>query len=273
MKSVYKRVMDGISFDVTHPSTTLAKIYLGTLYNSFSRKLTGKVDYSSEVFFWQKEYYRWSIVEKKPVWWTSSGERNRCSDELKPVMEALKRDFGSDLKLIDVGSGPVTSFFNELDVTRYDITTVDPLAKWYNQLNKKYRVKYKINCVEGMGESVDKLFDPESFHLVLSQNSIDHASSPDIFVKNLYSILKPGGFLYLMGFFNEGEAANWLGLHQHNLYVKGADLYWTNRDGSVFDRNLTGGLKMSLFYKYCEGSKTGDKFILIYKKDAAGEAK
>lgn len=272
MDSVYKRVVDGISFDVTHPSATLAGIYMGALYHSLSRRLARQVDYSSEIFFWQKEYYRWSIVDKKPVWWSSDGEPGRCSDELKPVMDTLTRDFGGDLKLIDVGSGPVTSFFSKLDVTRYDITTVDPLARWYNRLNEQYRVKYNIRCTEGMGESVDQLFDRESFHLVLSQNSIDHASAPDRFIQSLYSLLKPGGFLYLMGFVNEGEAANWLGLHQHNLYVAGDDVYWTNSDRSVVDRNLTGGLGMSLFYRHCEGPKTGDRFTLIYRKDTGRAA-
>lgn len=207
-----------LRFDVTHPSVGVLDIYGRFILSSLLAKLSGAPNLSTEALYW--EYYCKNAIHDPPEWWDSSITKGRYNPEMRLILEILRKDFGDGVRLIDVGSGPVTSFFSYLDVYAWDVTTVDPLARLYNSLNKKYHINYPLECTEGYGESVSKLFPPESFHLVFSQNAIDHSRAPKEFVKNLYNLLKPNGFLYVTGFVNEGEASGWTGLHQHNLTVR-----------------------------------------------------
>jgi 2-polyprenyl-3-methyl-5-hydroxy-6-metoxy-1,4-benzoquinol methylase len=131
---------------------------------------------------------------------------------MKEMLDILSKDFNEELKLIDIGSGPVTSFFQKLDIYAWNIITVDPLAELYNDLNETYKVNYPIKCIEGTGEHLDELFEPNSFHLVLSQNSIDHSESPIAYINCLYYLCKPGGFIYISGHIKVGSSEHWVGI-------------------------------------------------------------
>ena len=256
-----------IWFDMMHPSLENISYYARFFFNKTYARLLNKRDYSSAILDWTRVYYRYHASGKHPDWWDANLTKGRYSKEMKQVLDILSRDFNEDLKLIDVGSGPVTSFFEYLDITAWKIITVDPLAKLYNYLNKKYRINYPHKCIEGTGECLDELFDQNSFHLVISQNAMDHAISPQEFINKLYYVLKPGGFMYLSGFVNVGTREKWTGLHQHNLYVVGDHLFWTNRDKSINNLNITKNLNITLFYKNVEGPNPGDFFTLIYRKN------
>jgi SAM-dependent methyltransferase len=266
VETVTKRILANFWFDLGHPSSALIGAYWRFLKNSFQAKISGKPNLSSEIFFWEQAYHQYYVSGKHPDWWNANLTRNRYGKEMKKILDILSKEFNEKLRFIDVGSGPVTSYFDKLDINQWDIVTVDPLAQFYNRLNEKYKVNYPYKCVEGTGETLNTLFDNESYHLVLSQNAMDHATSPKIFMKNLYNILKPGGFLYLNGFAKEGEAAKWMGLHQHNLYVVGDHLFWTNRDKTVDNVNITENLPMKLYFKNVSGLNPGDKFTVVYRK-------
>jgi len=272
MKPVIKRVMNDIWFDISHPSFTNFNNYFSFLCNTIRAKVINCPDLSSEVFFWEQAYYRYYVSGKHPSWWDMSLTKNRYSKEMMNILNILSKDFDEKLKLIDVGSGPVTSYFDKIDITAWEIVTVDPLAKVYNNLNKKYNADYSIRCIEGTGEQINEIFDRNSFHLVLSQNAIDHSLIPLKFINNLVYICKPGGFIYLSGFIKEGTAANWLGLHKHDLYVSNNDLYWTNWNNTANNINITENLDITLFHKDVEGNKPGDKFKLIYRKSLGGDS-
>lgn len=267
MKPVVKRIVNDIWFDLSHPSLINLEYYFGFLYNVFHARASNEPDYSSEIFFWEQAYYKYHVSGDHPTWWDETLTRNRYSEDMRMVLDILINKFNKNLRLIDVGSGPVTSFFDKLDITSWEIVTVDPLAKLYNKLNKNYDVRYSIKCTEGVGEQVDKLFNPDSFHLVLSQNALDHCTSPPKFINNLVHICKPGGIIYLSGFIREGSSANWLGLHKHDLYVMGNDLCWTNWNNTANNINITENLDITLFQKEVSGCEPGDRFKLIYMKN------
>ncbi|WP_287584794.1 methyltransferase domain-containing protein [Candidatus Borrarchaeum sp.] len=260
-------MLRSVWFDITHPSLTNIRYYIRFLSDKFYARLTNSIDYSSEILHWKRAYYRYHVSGEYPEWWDANLTKNRYSKEMRQVLEILSKDFNEKLKLIDVGSGPVTSFFEYLNITAWKIITVDPLAKLYNHLNKKYKVNYPLKCIEGTGERLDELFEQNNFHLVLSQNAMDHAISPQEFINKLYYILKPGGFMNLFGFVKVGTREKWTGLHQHDLHVEGNHLFLTNREKSINNLNITKKLNMTLFYKNVEGSAPGDFFTLIYRKN------
>ena len=262
-----KKIINDIYFDITHPTYEIISIYLKYIYRWLLAKITKKVNLSSEAWFWERFYYYTISVSGNLInWGDSKKTKDRYSIEMKKLLEILIEEFNEEIKLIDVGSGPITSFFSYLDINAWNIVTVDPLAKLYNYLNKKYEINYPLECTEGMGENLDNLFNKESFHLVLSRNAIDHAVSPHKFINNLFHILKPKGYLYLAGFINEGKKQNYTGLHQHNLYIENDCLIWTNKDNFI-NLNLIKNLDVTLIYKDVQGVEPGDTFKLIYKKN------
>lgn len=152
------------------------------------------------------------------------------------------------MKLVEVGCGPTSQFYSEDIANRSDleIITVDPLALHYKKLHQQYKTPYSITCVEGYGETLDKLFKEGSFHLVHSQNAVDHSISPELFVYNLSKILRIGGYLILHGFIKEGSNANWLGLNKWDIEAENDDLLLTNRSKGIYRKSLTRHLGLAL---------------------------
>ena len=221
---------------------------------------------SSEIFFWEHNYYKYSRMGERPRWWNCANPTYAYPPEMTQVLELLLKKNISDLKILDVGSGPISALVNKLDITRYKVTTVDPLANIYNSLNSKYNIPWPIKCIEGTGEHLNDLLPPESYDLVFSQNSIDHSEDPSKYIWNLYYALKPGGIMYLSGAIREGTSENWIGLHQHDLFILEDDLYWINRSGSVKDRNLTRDLNMKVLFECVGDNQPASIYTIVFFK-------
>jgi SAM-dependent methyltransferase len=252
--------------DIQNPSIRVPAMYLNFFCSHLRSLAQRKRPMEFEALFWKHKYYGYS-QSAVPDWWDPDCWRSCHSEMMKGLLDELTERFGEDLLLIDVGSGAVTSYVGKLDISRYNITTVDPLADLYNSLNCEYLPEYPLSCKNGTGESLGRVFDANTFHLCLTQNAIDHSENPRDFVRNLFKVCKPGGFIYLSGFLREGEAAGYWGLHQHDLYVKDNNLFWTNRRESIKKLNLTGSLDMECYDLDLEGKKPGDKFTLIFRKN------
>jgi SAM-dependent methyltransferase len=131
--------------------------------------------------------------------------------------------------------------------------TVDPLANFYNRLHREYATGYNIRCVYGYGEILAEMFGKERFHLACSRNAVDHSMSPELFVDNLYEILKPGGYMILEGAIREGSTQKWLGLHKWDIEAQDGDLLLTNRSHSICKKSLTRHLGMTLVSSETDG--------------------
>lgn len=218
------------------------------------------------MWFWERLYHEYYSLGEFPAACNQDNTRDRYSEPLTTLLPILKKSFAEPLRIVDCGSGPITSLFEYLDITGFDITTVDPLAKNYNQLNHKYNVNYSLKCTVGTGETLDQMFPENSHHLSFSRNAVDHSSNPSLFIRNMHHITKPNGFIVIMGFVREGTANGWHGLHKFNLYVVEHDIWVETRDGNR--KNLTENLGMQFFSQNVEGEKVGDKFTVIYRKSA-----
>jgi SAM-dependent methyltransferase len=245
-KNAFRILSKAVMFDLAHFDSSLARSYLNLAKDSFSSKLTGKPDLSSEAFFWEREFHKWFLHGR-----FIHGEKKlkNCKQSIMSSIIRLRDIYVEPLKLVDVGCGPTSQFYSEDLPSDLSVLTVDPLAKIYNRLHKQYKTGYAIPCVEGYGETLHCMFKFESFHLVYSQNSIDHSQNPKIFVKNLVYLVKKDGFLVLHGFMNEGSNAGWLGLHQWNIDVEGDGLVLSNRLGNINRESLTDELDLKVEFK------------------------
>lgn len=110
------------------------------------------------------------------------------SQRVRTTLEQF-RPIHSHSRVVEVGSGAHgLIFYFGTDVA----VGVDPLALEYSKLFPEWQGR--VLTVAAAGERLP--FDDESFDVVLCDNVVDHAESPESIVAELVRILKRGGLLY-----------------------------------------------------------------------------
>lgn len=112
----------------------------------------------------------------------------RSSHRVRELLETFQ-PISSDARVIEVGSGAhglIFCFGSKSGIG------VDPLAVSYGRLFPGWQRCAKT--VAACGESLP--FADRSFDVVLCDNVVDHAESPQQIVGELVRVLKPGGLLY-----------------------------------------------------------------------------
>jgi SAM-dependent methyltransferase len=107
------------------------------------------------------------------------------------VRETLEQ-FGSiadDARVIEVGSGAHGLIFC---FGARNAIGIDPLAVSYRNLFPRWQTS--ATTIAAVGEQLP--FRDQSFDIVLCDNVVDHAESPQRIAAELVRILKPGGLLY-----------------------------------------------------------------------------
>lgn len=132
----------------------------------------------------------------------------------------------------DVGSG-VVSILNGLVL----VTAIDPLGELY-QLVFGYR-EHKLKAP--LPYPAEEIPFVDHFDIVHCSNAIDHTQKPLLAYEVMMKAVKPGGYLIIQGFENEGTHENWEGFHQHDIYVEMDTLCIKNQLGFmlVIDTNPT----------------------------------
>lgn len=101
------------------------------------------------------------------------------------------------------------------------------------------------------------MFEPGSFDLVHANNCLDHSYDPIKAIQEMFTVLKPGGYMYLRHEINVAQVADYVGLHQWNFRPEGNEFWITNKDKSVnesIDRLLKGKADLTL--------KAGDGWMI-----------
>jgi SAM-dependent methyltransferase len=142
--------------------------------------------------------------------------------EILTYLDGLRTKFDETLRVLDVGSGPLSMLAHGARTGMYDLVCSDPLADAYLGLHKKHGHQPPWPLTRCFGESLTETFPRNSFHLIWSNNALDHSQHPDLVIRNMGEVLKPGGIAVIQAWENEGSSARWGGLHQHDLSL-GAD--------------------------------------------------
>lgn len=122
--------------------------------------------------------------------------------------------------ILDIGAGPISKVGKIYQGKKIALTPIDPIAKRYNKILKKLNYTPPCPTQKGVGETLSKQFNKNTFDLIHARNSVDHTNSPAKVITEALEVLKPGGYLYLNHYQNEADAANYYGLHQWNFYEK-----------------------------------------------------
>lgn len=171
---------------------------------------------ASEVDFWN----RW--VSSRGLHWPEDFARR--TDPAQPLPELVEDQLrgagvpeGSAVRVLDVGSGPLTMVGSASQRYQVAVTAVDPLADEYNRILTEGGVPVPNPAAKGFAETLDRQFDAESFDLVWCCNALDHSFDPVMGITKMLAVVKPGQPVILMFHPNEADGGNYNGLHQWNF--------------------------------------------------------
>jgi ubiquinone/menaquinone biosynthesis C-methylase UbiE len=255
-------ILDWIIFDIKNFSPVVFRIYKDFFIDYFHELFLNKPKLSTEAFFWRRNYNKWYI--NNPRWLNELIKKPKKDNVMSIIIKELEKSFKEKLRFLDVGSGPVISYLEFMDIREKNLVNIDPLADIYNELNNQFKNIYPIKILKGTGENLDKIFPSDTFHMTLSKNSIDHSIDPKKFFKNMVNTTKYDGYIWLSGNINEGKRNKYMGLHKHNIQIIKNLPYYSSKD-EVY-KPLIENLPIKLQYYDYNKEKSRDKYNLIYKK-------
>lgn len=172
----------------------------------------------SEVVWWRE----WLSSQEGRCWIASVGDP-RCALQ-DAILGELVRTLGNHtVRIIDVGSGPITHLGYNYPGKKLDIAAVDPLADAYARMLRELKVKCPVQTRVGTGESLVHQFEHESFDIAYASNALDHSADPLLVIENMLALVRPDHYVVLRHYRNEGEVGAYHGLHQWNFDVERDD--------------------------------------------------
>ena len=177
--------------------------------------LEGDYLLGTEMAFWDIE-----LNKRRPEGW----KQEFFAEDILPVINMLKNVFNEKIKIVELGSGPVSRLSKLHNEDDFILIGIDPLADKY----KKYLGSQEF-IIQGYGEKIDEILDENSFHLAYASNVLDHSKDPVKCFDNLIRLLVSNGIIVVQGNVKEGSRTGWSGLHKHDLYVENNDLWCTSK--------------------------------------------
>jgi hypothetical protein len=185
-----------------------------------------------EVAFWDR-------------WLTRGG--SKLEDRLAPrltdraVVECVSRIPAADVSILDVGAGPLTTLGTAFPGKRILLTATDPLADKYDRVLREHRITPPVRTIQCAGEHLVSRFGHDCFDIAFSENALDHTFDPLTILHNMLAIVKPGRFVVLNHFRNEGQYASYGQLHQWNFDEQcGRGFLWRGPERCDIEEALLG---------------------------------
>jgi len=145
---------------------------------------------SEEVDFWESVL---RIENTDPNLWPEC--RARRSDPNRPFQNYLRELIdvaaGAQIRVLDVGAGPLTSIGRKWPGRELHITAVDPLAAEYDDLLRKLDIDPPCRTTFALAEELSAIFTPSSFDLVHSRNAIDHSKDVLKAIEEMIRVVNP----------------------------------------------------------------------------------
>lgn len=198
------------------------------MHSGLGRRLWWRTRTSSEVDFWAG----WLVGAPGTEQWASDREARLDPDTniRDPLVRAeLERSPAEEVSILDVGAGPVTWLGYRYPGKKLTIVPVDPLADEYDRLLRDAKLDPPIRTVRVAGEALAEHFGARRFDIAYATNSLDHSADPFTIISNMAAVVRPGGVVLLRHKRNEGDSAQYGGLHQWNFDVVDDGLVvWNN---------------------------------------------
>lgn len=166
-----------------------------------------------ELLFWD----RW-LASKGMDWKADFARRFDSSTELMDVLHPFIDNANIDnIRILDVGSGPVTKIGYTYKGHKLKINACDPLGDKYNELINKYNLVPPVVTDQVEGERLTAHYKNMKFDLVTAFNCLDHSENPFDIILEMCKLVKSNGVIFLCHNQNEAKNQNYGGLHRWNF--------------------------------------------------------
>ena len=132
-----------------------------------------------------------------------------------------------ELRLLDCAAGPVTGVGKTVDGHPLDLVAVDALAGEYAALLAELGMEPPVPSRPGEVERLDGLFPPDAFDLVTMTNALDHCHDPELALRQMLRVARPGGAV-VVEHYRDASDAGYQGLRQWTLEPADRDLVVRN---------------------------------------------
>lgn len=169
----------------------------------------------AEVHYWRRQIR----MQDSEEWRADYAKR---LDPKAPLQEIIARHVDPSLgvnKILDVGSGPLTSINRNCSFCEIAVTAVDPLADFFNQVLDKRGITPPVRPELGWGERLSEQFGEDRFDITYSRNAIDHSYDPIKCLEEMIRVTKKGRYVILEVNERSGTLERWTGLHQWDFFV------------------------------------------------------
>lgn len=199
----------------------------------------------SEILFWW-HYFATDGKEFIPVEWMKDISNPR-EFGYKNLFPGFSKDV---LRIIDVGSGPVSDMGSLWEGQKIEAHAVDPLAYAYNWILATFGHKAPIPTTPGHAERLRQLYAAEYFDFVNARNCMDHMYEPLTALEQMAELLATGGVIHLWHWVDEAEFEKYAGLHQWNMNIESEHvIFWNKQKRLLFPHEKYG---LTLKYEYSE---------------------
>jgi hypothetical protein len=145
----------------------------------------------------------------------------------------------TDISILDVGAGPLTSLGTILKGHNVHLTAIDPLAPENDKLLNEFSIKPPTRTVFGEVEHLERNFGPNSFDIVHMRNALDHSYHPVKGILKMINVVKMDHCVVINHSANEAEKEDYQGFHQWNLdIIDGQFVIWNKRQYYNMNRIL-----------------------------------
>ena len=169
---------------------------------------------SDEISFWD----RW-MKTKGSEWPDDFIFRCDPNTDLQHhICELIDAPAESEVRILDVGAGPLTCLGKSWTGRKVTIFPVDALAEDYDALLIKYGITPLVRTAKVHAEKLASAFAPDFFDLAYAQNSLDHCYDPLTAIRQMIEVVRPNHFVLLAHALMEGENENYQGLHQWDFF-------------------------------------------------------
>ena len=140
-------------------------------------------------------------------------------DFTSEIQDFIKPYISPGSKILDVGSGLISSLGLNANGEELDITAVDILADEYNKYLDECNLITPIETIKGSFESIVEQFGENTFDFVHYRNSLDHCARPILALWNMIRVCKTGGYIFVQVVENEATSTGYKGLCQWDFCI------------------------------------------------------
>jgi SAM-dependent methyltransferase len=202
-------------------------------WNRLSRRAGLLKGNRSEALGEEARFWEHALKEEGRYWVPAEYQRRMdpqldLQEDLKGLMQAPP---GAVVRVLDVGAGPLTNVGKRWEGRTVELVPVDPLADEYKAILKRLKLRPPVLTEPADGENLVEKFEKNSFDLVCAYNSLDHSQDPLKAIQQMFAVVKPGGYVYLNHYANEGLKEGYKGMHQWNFDIKNGDVILSDGRG------------------------------------------